>query len=60
MVSFLQLTMLQLGGEVKLMKEATVEVVFEYFDFGQGSKHIQMSHNLMCTSKIAISFVSVR
>ena len=36
MVSFLQLTMLQLGGEVKLMKDTTVEV-----GFGQGSKHIQ-------------------
>ena len=28
MVSFLQLTMLQLGGEVKLMKDTTVEVGF--------------------------------
>ena len=43
MVSFLHLTMLQLGGEVKLMKEATVEVGFGWKGLKTYSKDTQYS-----------------
>ena len=52
MVSFLQLTMLQLGGEVKLMKDTTVEVGF-------GLEHIHKSRYCLCSSEIAICFEHV-
>ena len=48
MVSFLQLTMLQLGGEEKLMKDATVEVGFPQNSY------------LLSSSEISITFLPVR